>query len=424
MRILRVSLAILIAASIVVVAAYMVLPGSFLQDFENHPQQPDSKIISLAEEITGAAASSKRTNGDYYRPIPPDEKIFTVPRNLRPVVDFWKRVYTGIYSFQAFIHDSRDVTLVYAIVDLRNESSYNRHYPGSISDAAREANKRYRAHLNYLVTKKYDPGKLNGERRRLYQFMIANGGLKEFTSAEKNLRVQRGLRDTFKAGLIRSGRYLEHYREIFRRHGLPEELTLLPHLESSYQFNARSHAAAVGIWQLTKGASQRLINIHSTVDERIDPWRSAEAAARIFKYNYNKLKTWPLAITAYNQGAYGMARAVRSVGTRDIEQIINKYRGRSYGFAGRNFYCAFVAVLEVVHNYEDYFGVITLEQPLPYVQHQLTKSATLKDVAKELGVDQETLADLNPHLRRNGVSNRSRLPSGTALNLPAEQSVE
>ena len=379
-----------------------------------------SPSLGLAQDMLAFARPDTEDHNDYYRPIPQITGRFAVPDNLRPVVDFWKRVYTGIYSFQAIVHDNRDVNLVYAIIDLRDEKGGAKGDYDSVTRAAKNVLKRYKSHMKYLLKSKYDPGKLTGEKRRLFNIISQNGGLRKFKGADDRMRIQRGLRDSFRSSIIRSGRYLEHYRKIFRDNNLPEELTLLPHLESSFQFNASSYAGAVGIWQLTKSASNRIIHVNSAVDERIDPWRSAEAAARIFKDNYRRLKNWPLTVTAYNQGVNAMRRAVKQVGSKGIDKVVGQYRSRNFGFAGRNFYCAFVATLEVVQDYEQHFGYLKIDQPLPLNQHKVTKSASLKSIAKELGVNTSQLAKANPHLRSRGRNSTSRIPKGAALNIPVE----
>jgi membrane-bound lytic murein transglycosylase D len=82
------------------------------------------------------------------------------------------------------------------------------------------------------------------------------------------------------------------------------------------------------------------------VDERRDPIVSAYAAAKLLKFNYEQLDSWPLAITAYNHGANGMKRAKRRHGD-DIVKVIDNYRSRTFGFASKNFFCEFMAALEV-----------------------------------------------------------------------------
>jgi len=69
------------------------------------------------------------------------------------------------------------------------------------------------------------------------------------------------------------------------------------------------------------------MQIDNVIDERRDPFRSSEAAAALLQYNYSILKSWPLAITAYNHGVAGMRRAVHTTGTDDIETIVTAIQG-------------------------------------------------------------------------------------------------
>ena len=124
------------------------------------------------------------------------------------------------------------------------------------------------------------------------------------------MRFQQGLADRFHAGLVRSGQWRDHIQKSLRAAGVPEELAALPHVESSFDPNARSFVGAAGLWQFTGDTGRRFMQIDQAVDERRDPYESSDAAARLLKYNYSMLNTWPLAITAYNHGTAGMRRAV------------------------------------------------------------------------------------------------------------------
>ena len=99
------------------------------------------------------------------------------------------------------------------------------------------------------------------------------------------------------------------------------------------------------------------------MDERLNVRAATLAAAQILRDNYEKLGTWPLAITAYNHGAYGMMRAVDTVGTTDFGVIVQRYRGPLFGFASQNFYAEFLAALDVSQNYKQYFGDLLFAEP-------------------------------------------------------------
>src|SRR5260370_33573295 len=101
------------------------------------------------------------------------------------------------------------------------------------------------------------------------------------------------------------------------------------------------------------------MRVDGLVDERPDPSSATEAAANLMLYNYRLLGTWPLAVTAYNHGPGGLRRAQDELGTSGIAVIVKRYQGKTFGFASRNFYVAFLAALEVDRNAEKFFG------PLP-----------------------------------------------------------
>ena len=166
------------------------------------------------------------------------------------------------------------------------------------------------------------------------------------------IKVQRGISERFTAGVRRSGRYMEHMRKIFAARQLPLELVYLPLVESSFRNDARSFRGAVGMWQFMPRTGRRYMRVTRLVDERRDPLEATRAAARLLQENYRELKTWPLAVTAYNHGRAGMKRAVRRVGTRDIVTIIRRYRSRTFKFASKNFYAEFLAAVHVMREVE------------------------------------------------------------------------
>ena len=90
--------------------------------------------------------------------------------------------------------------------------------------------------------------------------------------------------------------------EEFTALGVPIEIAALPHVESSYNPDARSHVGASGIWQFTRSTGRRFMRVDHVVDERNDPFAATRAAGRLMAYNYSITGNWPMAITAYNHG--------------------------------------------------------------------------------------------------------------------------
>jgi len=232
------------------------------------------------------------------------------------------------------------------------------------------------------------------------------------------VRFQRGQADRFQTGLVRAEKWQSRIHDVFRRQGLPVELAALPHVESSYHPKARSGAGAAGVWQFMPGTARRYLRVDDKVDERLDVYKSTEAAARLLQHNYAVLKSWPLALTAYNHGLGGVRRAVQRTGSDDFGEIVARYDGERFGFASRNFYAAFLAVVDVSRSPESYFGAKREKfGPRPIV---VSTEAFLpvEAVTDTFGADRQQLRRLNPTLPRTVWSGRLFVPKGQALMLP------
>jgi membrane-bound lytic murein transglycosylase D len=181
-----------------------------------------------------------------------------------------------------------------------------------------------------------------------------------YLNAADNLRVQEGLKERFREGLLRSRYYRPTMEHVFHSAGLPVELVTLAQVESGFERGARSSAGAVGIWQFTRGTGRQYKMVSRGRDDRTNPQRSTEAAAKLLSYNYDVLGSWPLAITAYNYGTAGTARAAEVSGN-DYDKMVQSYSGPHFGFAVKNYYAEFLAAMQV-HKYEgDYFPGIENE---------------------------------------------------------------
>jgi membrane-bound lytic murein transglycosylase D len=204
-----------------------------------------------------------------------------------------------------------------------------------------------------------------GAEERVAARLFSGESLWAYEVAAQNLRVQQGLRERFREAILRSRNYSSTMERIFRAAGLPVELTMLPHVESGFVNTSRSSAGAVGIWQFTRSTGKQYdLKITRRMDQRLDPYRETEAAAKLLRYNYEVLGNWPLAITAYNYGTYGMAQAAEAFAS-DFSKVFKRFNGPHFGFASKNYYAEFLAALQV-HDYEDaYFPGIAAEPTPP-----------------------------------------------------------
>jgi len=208
------------------------------------------------------------------------------------------------------------------------------------------------------------------------------------------------LRPVIQASLERSGRYIELYRNIFKKEGLPEDLAYLPLIESGFKIHAYSRARAKGIWQFMKGTARlEGLRVDWWVDERCDPEKSAIAAAKHLKKLYEHYNDWYLTIAAYNAGQGRIDRAIKRAKTRDFWKIAKKrwlLRRET-----KNYVPAFIAALIIAKNPERYgFKDLNYQTPLEYDTVTVDSCTDLRVIARLCDTTVDEIRKLNPHLRR------------------------
>src|SRR5262249_27394231 len=169
-----------------------------------------------------------------------------------------------------------------------------------------------------------------------------------------------------------------------------------------------------------RSTGRRYMRVDDAVDERLDPYRSTEAAAQLLAYNYRVLGSWPLALTAYNHGAAGMRRARETVGTDDFVKINRTYNSRTFGFASRNFFPSFLAALTIDENPEKYFGQLDRRPEQKFRELPMPAYVRLTTLERTLGLDREQLRALNPAWRPTIYNGTRLVPRGYRLRLPAD----
>ncbi len=338
------------------------------------------------------------------------QKGFSIPRGLENAVGFWTKVYTEYTTHHAILHDSEDLSVIYEVIYLGEKRLGHRARSAKVNPVRRK----YQKILRKLAKRKGTLG-LTSEERRVSRLVKGS-----YSRAARKIRAQIGQKDRFREGIGRSGKYMDGIQREFRLQRMPEELTVLPHVESSFQVNAYSSAGAAGVWQFTRRTGRLFMKIGYSVDERRDPIISANAAARLLKSNYDQLGSWPLAITAYNHGVNGMKRAQRRYGN-NIVKIIKHYKSRTFGFASRNFYAEFLAALGIIKNHKKYFPKVVMEKPRKTVSTRLKYYVHIDDLVNNLGMTKAEIADYNPALREPVISGKKRIPKLFLLQAPANK---
>lgn len=346
-------------------------------------------------------------------------EAFERPASLEANVLFWRDVYVRYSHNEIVFHDREDLSLVYRVVAVpphgQKKDGFTRR------EHVRRAEQELKGALARLdKMRPATADELTGVDREVFERLASVSREDKYRRASL-IRAQNGLRERAREGWSRFGRYEPQVRQILREAGLPDDLVALAFVESLFNLHAKSHAGAAGMWQFMPATGREYMQVHHVLDERIDPILATEAATKYLNTARKQLGRWPLAITSYNYGRSGMARAVKAVGSDDFDVILARYQNGRFGFAARNYYACFLALLEVVRAPERYFPNVQREAPWRYDVVRLP-FPVLADQLDEVGaLSERELARYNPALTRAAKRGAEVLPRGFALRVPLGQ---
>lgn len=391
--------------------------GSFLGKSENTPSTPPT----TQEE--GWVAPNFNDQKDA---LGLDSKTFDVPDSLKKAVDFWVKIYTEVRTDQGVIHDVNNLGVIYETVDFtsinQDESLSEREKTKAREKLVESRKDLILEGLQKIATSSEDAEHSDFEKALIEKWNAFGGlvALKEGADANR-VRFQLGQCNRMKEAIYLSGRYLPMMEEIFKAQGLPVQLTRIVFVESSFNVLARSKVGASGLWQIMPSAARGRLRMNRVVDLRNHPQEATELAAKMFRFNYEMLGAWPLAITGYNHGPYGVKRLVDRTKSRDLGQIIETGEGRRFGFASRNFYASFLAALEVEGHAEKYFPGINRAKPLAMTSLKNEKPIYFSDLVRAFGGDRDLAQLYNPHLQRLAYTDQVALDSKSLLVVPDDK---
>jgi membrane-bound lytic murein transglycosylase D len=226
--------------------------------------------------------------------------------------------------------------------------------------------------------------------------VIVNSQVVSFLKAFQTIR-----HEGIQRALDRSLEFIESFKEIFRKNEIPEDLAYLPIIESGFRVDATSRARAKGAWQFM-AATARLfgLRVDWQVDERLDPFKAAAAAARFMKSLYEDYNDWYIVLACYNGGPRRVKKAMRVLQTSDFFEI---NQSRHIRRETKNYVPAFLASLIIARSPQEY-GFST--NPGEYVfgnSKTVTVSSpvSLSRIAVLLDLPYAELKRLNPELLRD-----------------------
>ena len=209
--------------------------------------------------------------------------------------------------------------------------------------------------------------------------------------------------------------YVPIFEEALEAEGVPLELKYLPVVESAFDPMATSRVGAAGLWQfMVPTAKHYGLTVNSLLDERRDPIKSSQAAARYLKDLYKSFGDWTLAIAAYNCGRNNVLKAIKRAGGARDYWAIYPYLPRET----RGYVPAFIAANYVMNYYCDH-KIPPMKTIAPAETDTVTVSRNLylAQVAAACNLDVETVEAMNPQYRAGVVPGNSQ---PCALRLPVQ----
>ena len=207
-----------------------------------------------------------------------------------------------------------------------------------------------------------------------------------------------------KAYLESAMEYRLYVRKAIQDAQMPEMLEYLPVVESNYKTAAKSRSGAIGMWQFMANSVWPFLTLNDFVDERLDPWKSTDAALKKLTDNYNYFNDWLLAIGAYNCGVGAMSKAIKKAGGE-----------KNFWYLAENGYLSkqtaeyvpkLIAIADLAINSEYYgidipshdeeFEMLENEKNGNFDYITVKKAYSLNQLAQEMRLDNATLKRLNP----------------------------
>ena len=184
------------------------------------------------------------------------------------------------------------------------------------------------------------------------------------------------------------------FENALQKYNVPLELKYIPVIESALNPRAKSRVGATGLWQFMFNTAKDLdLKVNSYVDERMDPIKSSEAAAKYLSELYARFNDWNLAIAAYNYGPGNIRRAIKASGYSNFWNL-RGYLPKETA----NYVPSFIATLylfEFAHKHEIKMKSkqmkLVLTDSIP-----IKKMVSFSHIADKIGVPTDTLNFLNP----------------------------
>jgi membrane-bound lytic murein transglycosylase D len=222
--------------------------------------------------------------------------------------------------------------------------------------------------------------------------------------------------------LNRMQRYEPMIRERLAREGLPGDLVYLALIESGFSNTATSRAKAVGMWQFMKGTAKYYdLRVDSWVDERRDPYKATDAAARHLRDLNQRFGSLYLAAAAYNAGGGRVSRGLRKLRpdpeeTNADAAFFRLYDTRLLRRETKDYVPKLIAAALIAKEPARYGFTVSPAEPLVYDSIVVPTMTGLDVVARLADTTVAAVRELNPQFLRlatpPATASVVRLPAG------------
>jgi membrane-bound lytic murein transglycosylase D len=350
------------------------------------PDSFKSGVIELEEKVSTTKLKSSLLSGggaisnssvdrilkDYKKRV---DTNFSIDKYFKDRVHFWFRIYTQFTSNQVVIHDKENLALVYNVVDFNDiaNSDLNRYVKAKLqAKLSLEQTRKIKSDFTKL-SKSFS--NLSSSQKQLLDkvkkvFRVPSGKRRRksfFIGLADNLRTQTGQRDMIERGVIRAIPYFPYLEEKIKLFNIPKELLAIPFLESSFNPNAHSKVGASGAWQFMPFISSLFMPPRNKyLDYRRNIFVSSISAFDLLRENKMILKRWDLAVTAYNSGTKHLLKAkkqfIKNKKEFNLQNYLEYYDHDHIGFASKNFYAEFLALVHVLAYREEIYPINQYEK--------------------------------------------------------------
>lgn len=283
------------------------------------------------------------------------------------------------------------------------------------------------ASVDYTSTLASDILKKITERNKIPHYLIPGVTEEELARPEvekfRNLYMSEKWSSLLKAYLESAMEYRLYVRKAIADNELPEYLEYLPVVESNYKTNAKSKSGAIGMWQFMENSVYPFLTLNDFVDERLDPWKSTDAALKKLIDNYKTFDDWYIAIAAYNCGAGAMKRILKKAEEKDFWYLLDhkllpnqtaEYVPKLIAIADLAINAEYYGIDIPSHNEE--YEILENEKNGLYDYLTVNKAYSISQLATEMRIDLNELKRLNPSFTRGmthpAKTSSIRLPLG------------